>query len=121
MLNVSLINVVSIKSINYNMTLKLLYVLIYVFILKINIHPRCCILDALQELTPESDGQWPTQKPYKNHFLFQKECSWLYDFCRKADNVGQVNCVCIVHARAIIFCTCNQTMFIINNIKKVFN
>ena len=64
MLNVSLINVVPIKSINYNITLILLYVLIYMSILKINIHPRCCILNALHELTPESAGQWPTQKPY---------------------------------------------------------
>ena len=110
-----------VKSINYNITLILLYVLIYVYILKINIHPRCCILDALHELTPELAGRRPTQKLYENHFLFQKECGWPYNFCRGANNVSQVNCVCIVHARAIIFCTCNQTMFIINNIKKAFN
>ena len=121
MLNLSLINVISVKSINYNITLILIYVLIYVYILKINIHPRCCILDALHELTPELAGRWLTQKLYKNHFLSQKECSQPYDFCRGADNVSWVNCVCIIRARAIIFCTHNQTMFIINNIKKVFN
>ena len=37
---------------------------------KINICPRCHILDALHELTPESAGQQPTQKLYENHFLF---------------------------------------------------
>ena len=56
MLNVSLINVVSVKSINYNITLILLYVHIYMYILKINIHYRCCILDTLHELTPKSAG-----------------------------------------------------------------
>ena len=121
MLNISLINVVSVKSINYNITLILLYVLIYVYILKINIHPRCCILDALHELTLELAGQQLTQKPYENHFLFKKNAVGHMTFAGGADNVSQVNCVCIVHARAIIFCTCNQTMFIINNIKKVFN
>ena len=58
-----------------------------------NKYPRCYISDALHELTPRLAGQWPTQKPYKNHFLFQKECSWPYDFCREADNVGWVVCV----------------------------
>ena len=104
-----------------NITLIPLYVLIYVCSLKINIHPRCCILNTLYELTPKSASQWPTQKPYKNHFLFQKECSQLCDFCRGADNASWVNCVCIIHARAIIFCTHNQTTSVINNIKKVFN
>ena len=47
---------------------------------KTNIYPKCCILDALHELTPELAGQWPTQKPYKNHFLFQNDCGQLYDF-----------------------------------------
>ena len=103
------------------LTIILLYVLIYVSILKVNIHPRCCILNALQELTSKSAGQWPTQKPYKNHFLFQKECGWPYDFCWEADKVGQVNCACIIHVKAIIFGTCNQIIFIINNFKKVFN
>ena len=64
-------------------------------------------------------GQQLTQKPYENHFLFQKECGWPYNFCREADNVGWTNCPCILHARVIIFCTHNQTMFIINNIKKI--
>ena len=97
-----------------------MYLYIYVC-LKINIHPRCCISDALHELTPKLAGRWPTQKPYENHFLFQKEHGWPYDFCREADNIGWVNCVHIIHVRAIIFCTCNQIMFINNNIKKVFN
>ena len=95
MLNVSLINVVSVKYINYNITSILLHVLTCVYP-KINIHPRCCILDALHELTPESAGQWLTQNPYENHFLFQNECSWPYNFCRGANNVGWVNCVCII-------------------------
>ena len=73
MLNVSLINVVSIKSINYNITINtLICTYICVSILKINIHPICCILDALHELTPELASQWPTQKPYENLFSFSK-------------------------------------------------
>ena len=73
------------------------------YILKINIHPRCCISDALHELTPKLAGQWPTQKPYENCFLFQKECGQPYDFCWEANNDSQVNCACIIHVRAIIF------------------
>ena len=57
---------------------------------------------------------------YKNHFLFQKMCSLPYNFCRETDTVGWTNCVHIIHVRTMIFCTCNQIMFIINNIKKVF-
>ena len=77
MLNVSVINVVLTKSINYNITLILIYLHVY---LKINIQPRCCISDALHEVTPKLAGWWPTQKPYENCLLFQKECSWPYDF-----------------------------------------
>ena len=80
MLNVSLINVVPIKFINYSITLILLYVHIYMSILKINIPSRYCILNTPYELTPRSAGQWPTQKLYENRFLFQKECSWPYNF-----------------------------------------
>ena len=69
------------KSINYNITLILLYVLIHVYILK-NIHPRCCILDTLCEPTPELASQWPTQKLYEIIFFFKKECGHPYDFCR---------------------------------------
>ena len=36
------------------------YILIYVYIIKTNIHPRYHILDALHELTPKSAGQWLT-------------------------------------------------------------
>ena len=86
-----------------------------------NKYPRCCNSNALHELTPKLAGQWPTQKPYKNCFLFQKECSWPCDFCREANNVGQTSCVHIIHDRAIIFCTYNHTISIINNIKKIFN
>ena len=85
-----------------------------------NKYPRCYNSVALHELTPMSASQWPTQKPYENHFLFQKECGWPYDFCREADNVGWTNCACSVHARSMIFCTYNQILMIINNIKKVF-
>ena len=56
MLYVLLINVVSVKSINYHIyinTLICTYIWVYP---KINIHHRCCILDALHELTPESAG-----------------------------------------------------------------
>ena len=84
-------------------------------------YPRCCILNTLHELTHKSASWWLTQKLCKNCFLFQKECSQPYDFCREANIVGQTLCVCIAHVRAIIFCTCNQIMFIVNNIKKVFN
>ena len=89
--------------------------------LKIIIHPRCCISNALHELTPKSASWQPTQKSYKNRFLFQKEHGQPYDFCREADNIGWTNHVYIIHVRAMIFCTYNQMMFIINNIKKVFN
>ena len=53
-----------------------------------NKYPRCYISDTLHELTPRSASQWLTQKPYKNCFLFQKECSQPYNFCREADKVG---------------------------------
>ena len=86
-----------------------------------NKYPRCYDTDALQKLTPRSVSRQPAQKPYKNCFLFQKECSWLYDFCREADKVGQTNCVHIVHPRTIIFGTFNLTIPIINNINKFFD
>ena len=82
-----------------------------------NKYPGCYNSDALHELTPMSAAQQPTQKPYKNHFLFQKECSQPYDFCREADKVSQTNCAHIVHPRTIIFCTYNLTISIFNNIK----
>ena len=85
-----------------------------------NKYPRCYDSDALHELPPMSAGWWLTQKPYKNHFLFQKEHGWPYDFCREAVIVSQTNCACIAHARSIIFCTHNQILITINNIKKVF-
>ena len=84
-----------------------------------NKYPRCYNADALHELTPKLAGQQPTQKPYENCFLFQKECSWPCNFCRGADNVGWTSCACIVHAKTIIFCTHNQILININNIKKV--
>ena len=40
-----------------------------------NKDPRCYNSDVLHELTPILAGWWLTQKPYKNCFLFQKECS----------------------------------------------
>ena len=85
-----------------------------------NKYPRCCNSDALHELTPKLAGWQLTQKPYKNHFLFQKEHSQSYNFCREANNVSQTSCACIIHARTIIFCTRNQMSITINNIKKVF-
>ena len=78
------------------------------------------ILNMIHELTPRSSGWQLTQKPYKNRFLFQKECSRLYDFCREADRVSQTNCVCIIHHRAIIFGTYILYMSINNNIKEIF-
>ena len=94
MLNVPVINVVSTKSINYNITLILRYVPIYMYVYrKINIHPRCCISNTLHELTPKSAGWWLTQKLYENHLLFQKECSWPYDFYgRPTMLAGQIVC-----------------------------
>ena len=86
-----------------------------------NKYPRCYISDALHELTPRSASRRLIQKPYKNHFLFQKVCSQPYDFCREADNVGRVVCVCIIHDRAIIFCTNNHIILVANNINKIFN
>ena len=50
---------------------------------------------AIHVLTRRSTGQWPTQKLYKNQFLFQKECSRLCDFCGKADKVSQAYHTCI--------------------------
>ena len=86
-----------------------------------NKYPRCYNSIALHELTPMLAGQWPTQKPYKNHFLFEKECGQPYDFCREADNVTWVVCVCIIYDRAIIFCTYNHIILVVNNINKNFN
>ena len=53
--------------------LNLLTIILHTYIWiypKINIHPRCFILDALHELTPESAGQQLAQKLYENHILF---------------------------------------------------
>ena len=86
-----------------------------------NKYPRCHNSDALHELTAMLASQQPTQKPYKNCFLFQKECGQPYDFCWEANKVGWTNCVCIVHPRSIIFGTHNPTIPIINNIKKFFD
>ena len=83
-------------------------------------YPGCYNSDALHELTPTLAGQWPTQKPYKNCFLFGKGCSQPYDFCREADKVGWTYCARIIHPRSTIFGTHNLTMPIINNIKKFF-
>ena len=47
--------VVQIKSINYNIN-TLICTYIYMYILKINIHSRCHILDTPHELTPELAG-----------------------------------------------------------------
>ena len=58
---------------------------------------------SIHVVTHKLAGQWPMQKSYKNHFLFQKECGRLYNFCREADKVGQTNCVHIVHPRTTIF------------------
>ena len=85
-----------------------------------NKYHRCYNSDALHELTPKLAGWWLTQKPYENHFLFQKECSQLCDICGEADNVGWTSCACFIHARSTIFCTYNQILMLINNIKKVF-
>ena len=86
-----------------------------------NKYPRCYNSDALHELTPMLASLWLTQKPYKNCFLFRKECGQPYDFCREADNVSQVVCVHIIHDRAIIFCTNNPIILVVNNINKKFN
>ena len=86
-----------------------------------NKYPRCYDSDALHELTPMSASWQPKQKPYKNHFLFQKECGQPYNFCREADYVGQTSCVCIVDDRAIMFCTKNPIILVVNNINKNFN
>ena len=84
-------------------------------------YPTCYNLDILHELTPMLASQWLTQKPYKNHFLFQKECGQPYNFCREADKVSWTYCEHIVHPRTIIFGTHNLTTPIINNIKKFFD
>ena len=75
---------------------------------------------AIHVLTPRSAGQWPTQKPYKNHFLFQNECGRPCDFCRETDKVSWTNCACIVHPRSTIFGTYTLSIPILNNIKKFF-
>ena len=72
---------------------------------------------AIHVLTSQSAAQWPTQKLYKNRFLFQKECGQPYDFYRETDKVGWTYCVHIVHPRSTIFGTHNLTIPIINNIK----
>ena len=101
----------------FNTILILIYVLMYAH----NKYPRCYNSVTPHELTLMSAGQWPTQKPYKNHFLFWKECGQPYDFCREANNVGRVVCVCIIHDRAIIFCTNNHIILVANNININFN
>ena len=98
-------------------TIKIIYILLKP---NIHIHYRYHVLDALHELMPKSAGQWPTQKSYKKVLRIQKECGRPYDFCRVADNVGWRHCAYIIHVRAMLFCTYNQTIFIINNINKIF-
>ena len=48
-----------------------------------NKYPRCCNSVTLHELTPMLAGWWPTQKLYKNHLVFQKECGQPYNFCKR--------------------------------------
>ena len=42
-------------------------------------------------------------KAVQKSFSFSKECGWPYDLCGEANNVGWVNCMCIICDRAIIF------------------
>ena len=104
---------------NYYIYYKTL-ILIYTLILKQIFNLDVVILNTIHELTPRLAGQWLTQKPYKNHFLFRKECSQLYDFCREANKVSWTYCACIIHPRSTIFGMHNLTMSIINNKKKFF-
>ena len=66
-------------------------------------------------------------QPRANTKATQKSLSFLkrmwsaVRLCRAADNVIWRLYMCIIHVRVIIFCTYNQTTFIINNIKNVFN
>ena len=75
---------------NYNIYYKIL-ILTYTPILKSIFNLDMVILNTIHELTPRLASQWPTQKLYKNQFLFQKECSWPYDFCREASKVSQTH------------------------------
>ena len=72
---------------------------------------------AIHVLTHKSASQRPTQKSYKNRFLFQKEHSWPYDFCRATNQVSRAYCMHIVHATSTIFGTHILTMSSINNIR----
>ena len=72
---------------------------------------------AIHVLTHKVAGQWPTQKSYKNWFLFQIEHIRPYDFCRVIDQVSQAYCMYIVHPRSTIFGTHILTMSSINNIR----
>ena len=74
----------------------------------------------VSRVDPRLAGSGLTQKSYKKVLRIQKECDWPYDFCGAADNVIWRHCVCIIHVRAMIFCTYNQTIFIINNVNKIF-
>ena len=60
-------------------------------------------------------------KAVQKLFSFLKRMWLAIQLLWVADSVSQVNCVHITHARVIIFCTHSQTMFVINNISKVFN
>ena len=75
---------------------------------------------AIHVLTHKLASCRPTQKSYKNCFLFRKECVRQYNFCRVTDQVSRTNCACILHPRSTIFGTYILTMPIINNIKKIF-
>ena len=72
---------------------------------------------AIHVLTHKSAGQWPTQKSYKNQFLFQKEHGRPYDFYRVTDQVSRAYCMHIIHPRSTIFGTHILTMSSINNIR----
>ena len=120
-LNISVINVVPTKFINYNITLLLIYVLIYTYVyLKINILDVVFQMHFMSCLPGWPASGWQYKSHTKITFFFKKNVVGHMTFTGRPTMSAQTNCVCIVHVRAIIFCTCNQMIFIINNIKKVF-
>ena len=52
---------------------------------------------AIHVLTCRLTGRRPTRKSYKIHFLFQKECSQLCNFCGMADKVSQACHTCTTY------------------------
>ena len=82
---------------NYYIYYKIL-ILIYTLILKQIFNLDAVILNTIHELSPRLASQWPTQKPYKNCFFFEKNAVGHMTFVGRPTKLAR----CTVHALFIL-------------------